>query len=246
MNDPSPPSPRREPRRVHWPAFAGAPCGAGLDLASSCDFAAFCRCFPVDESSHGLIPAAAFDRPFGYYFNWRLWLPEGYQSPQEEKLRHLAAPWATKGWVKFTSGDVIDHDVIESDVLELARECEMKVLAFDPWNATQLSTHLAQEGLNVLKFEQRLQRFAGPSKLFGELLGKGRFFHDGNPAVRWMADNVIVVRNGADQIMPSRKKSNNKIDGIVAGVMALGAATCEEANAEPTDAGFLEIDIDAE
>lgn len=38
----------------------------------------------------------------------------------------------------------------------------------------------------------------------------------------WMASNVAVETDAAGNIKPSKKKSTERIDGIVAGVMALG------------------------
>jgi phage terminase large subunit-like protein len=219
-------------RKINWADFKGAPCGAGLDLASSCDFAALSLCFPVDDAGAGrLVPAREFDRPFGYLFKWRLWIPKGWQTPAEEKLRRMVSPWSP-AWVTMTEGDVIDHDLIERAVIADAEEFGVQLLAFDPWNATMLANHLAEAGIVVRKFEQRLAAFAGPTKKYGELLAGRRFFHDGNPCARWMADNCVVIKNGAEQMMPSRKKSRNKIDGVVASVMSLGAVIESDAPQE--------------
>jgi phage terminase large subunit-like protein len=207
-----------------WSRLENTPCCAALDLASSSDFAALALCWPIEAD---LSPAVEWDRPWGYLFRWRLWLPEGWQTQREEQIRKLAAPWVPK-WVTHTAGDVIDHDVIEKTVLDLAKKYRIQTLAFDPWNATQLSVHLANGGVNVAKFDQKIGQFAGPSKKFGEVVAGGRLKHDGNPCARWMADNVVTVGNAAEQFMPSRKRSRNKIDGIVAAVMALGAVLATE------------------
>ena len=213
-------------REINWDRFKGAACGAGLDLASSCDFASLSLCFPVDAD---LSPAAEFKKPWGYLFRWHFWLPEGWQNTQQEALRRIARPWSPD-WVRFTEGDVIDQDVIESSVIELASEFDLRALCFDPWNATQLSTHLDAEGIVMINFPQKMARYASPCKKYGESLMGNRFIHDGNPCARWMADNVVTVQNGAEQMMPHRKKSKNKIDGIVASVMALDAALQAEPN----------------
>lgn len=204
---------------VSWERFRGAPCGAGLDLASSSDFAAAAYCFPVGED---IMPAADFDRPWGYLFLWRLWLPKGYVHPAERRLRETARAWIPQ-WVKQTDGDVIDHNEIEEQLIADANMFDVRLLHYDPHNATQLAVRISNVFRTVEPFPQTMSRFAEPSKKFSEAVASGRLIHEGNPAIRWMANNVIVAQNGAGHMMPSRKKSRHKIDGIVAGVMAKGA-----------------------
>lgn len=209
---------------IDWHGLDGAPHGAGLDLASSYDFAAYAECYPIGED---LRPASDFSKPWGYAFRWKLWMPEGWQTPHEERLRKIARPWAPE-YVTFTQGDVIDHNEIEAYILERSKLGGLVKLNFDPWNATQLSVSLAGEGINVEKFLQNFSTFASPMKKFSELVVGKRLIHDGSPAIRWMADNAVVISNAATQTMLSRKKSKNKIDGIVAAVQALNAATTSE------------------
>ena len=43
--------------------------------------------------------------------------------------------------------------------------------------------------------------------------------------LRWMADNVTAKSDPAGNVKPDKGKSTNKIDGIVASIMALARAT---------------------
>ena len=52
--------------------------------------------------------------------------------------------------------------------------------------------------------------------------------HGGNPVLRWMAANVSLETDAADNWKPSKKKSRERIDGIVALIMGLERATCEQ------------------
>jgi len=49
--------------------------------------------------------------------------------------------------------------------------------------------------------------------------------HGGNPVLRWMADNVAAKQDPAGNVKPDKSKSTNRIDGIVASVMAIGRAS---------------------
>lgn len=208
-------------RGLTWESLAGFPCYAGLDLASTADFAAFALVFPL---SADMTPAADLERPERWAYLFRLWMPQEGRSHKETKLREIAAPWLSAGEVVATSGDAIDTDTIESDIINASRYFNLIGLAYDPFNAHTLATHLAAEGIDILKFPQSMASFAEPTKAFEEDYLNGRMRHDGNKCIRWMADNVILLSNGAGHRMPSRKRSRNKIDGIVAGIMARGRA----------------------
>jgi phage terminase large subunit-like protein len=54
----------------------------------------------------------------------------------------------------------------------------------------------------------------------------------GNPVLQWMANNVSLETDAADNWKPSKKKSRERIDGIVGTIMALGIAG--ETPVEPT------------
>lgn len=47
--------------------------------------------------------------------------------------------------------------------------------------------------------------------------------HGGHPVLDWMIGNVVIVQSRDGQRRPDRSKSTNKIDGIVAGLMSMGA-----------------------
>ena len=54
-----------------------------------------------------------------------------------------------------------------------------------------------------------------------KLLMEGRIVHGGNPVMRWMSGNVVVDTDPAGNIKCTKAKSPEKIDGIVAAIMAL-------------------------
>lgn len=207
--------------RATWESLSGFPCFAGLDLASTSDFAALALIFPLTEDWQ---PAPDVQRPALWAYLFRLWMPTTGRGHREEKLREIAAPWVADGWVQDTEGDVIDHSRIEADILDVSRRFDLRGLAFDPFNATMLATRLQEEGIEVAKFPQSMTQFAEPTRLFESDLLAGLVRHDGSPAVRWMANNVVLVTNGAGHRMPARKRSRNKIDAVVAAVMARGRA----------------------
>ena len=208
-------------QRLTFDALKGFPCFSGLDLANESDFAALCHLFPLAED---LTPAEDLTRPALWAYLWRLWIPGETTNPLGIRLREIAGPWIADGWVKETEGNGIDTAAIEAAVIADAGLFDLRGLAFDPFNAATVANRFQFEGVECHKFRQRMEVFTEPTKLFSDDLAAKRMRHDGNPAARWMARNVVLVSNGAGHRMPSRKRSAQKIDGIVAAVMARGLA----------------------
>ncbi len=65
---------------------------------------------------------------------------------------------------------------------------------------------------------------SGPTKELEKLVVSGKLRHENNPVLRWMASNVSLETDAAGNLKPSKKKSTERIDGIVATIMALGRA----------------------
>ncbi len=152
------------------------------------------------------------------------WIPRENAKKREDRDRVPYTQWIRDGHIHATEGDVIDYDVIREDVKALAERFNIKEIAIDRWNSTQLQTQLAGDGLNVIQFGQGFASMAAPTKELDRLVTAGELSHGGNPVMRWMASNVSVEQDGAGNLKPSKKKSREKIDGIVSLVMAIGRA----------------------
>jgi phage terminase large subunit-like protein len=77
----------------------------------------------------------------------------------------------------------------------------------------------------LVDFPQSFQGMSAPAKELEKLLVQRKIRHGGNPVLRWMASNVALKFGPDGQVKPDRERSKDKIDGIVALVMALGRAT---------------------
>ena len=110
----------------------------------------------------------------------------------------------------------------------MSEECNIQEIAVDRWNSTQLVTQLEGEGLNVAMFGQGFRSMSAPCKLLESLVMSKKCHHGGNPVMRWMMSNVAIESDAADNVKISKKRSTEKVDGIVALVMALARAS--EAN----------------
>ena len=120
-----------------------------------------------------------------------------------------------------TEGNVIHYGFIEKFIEELGLKYHILEIAFDRWGATQMVQDLEGMGFTVMPFGQGYKDMSPPTKEFYKLLMEGRIIHGGHPVMRWMAGNVVVDTDPAGNIKPTKAKSPEKIDGIVAAIMAL-------------------------
>ena len=197
------------------PDMTGRVCYGGLDLASTTDIAALVLAFAPDGDD-----APIYLKPY-------FWIPEENMIERERRDRVPYSTWVRQGLIEATPGNVIDYAYIRHRINELARQYVLREVAFDPWNATQLSVQLIDDGVNMVAMRQGFASMSGPTKEFHRLLLARRIAHGGNPVLRWMADNVTVRQDPAGNIKPDKSRSTNRIDGIVAGIMALGRLMVE-------------------
>ena len=190
-------------------AFAGRPCWIGLDLASKTDIAALVLVFehPEIEGAYAV---------FGRY-----WLPEDTVSASENSQY---AGWARSGRIIITPGNVIDFGWIEGELVAMASRFEVRAVAFDPFQATQLSTRMLMEGLPMIEVRPTVLNFSEPMKTLEALVLQKKLIHDSDPVLTWMASNVVAHLDAKDNIYPRKERPENKIDGIVALIMALSRA----------------------
>ncbi len=119
--------------------------------------------------------------------------------------------------------------LIQHFIEECAEKYHILEIAYDRWNATMLVTNLMEEGLTMVQFGQGYKDMSPACKEFYKVLMQGRMVHGGNPVRRWMAGNVVIETDDAGNIKLTKAKSKEKIDGIVATVMALDRCVRHEA-----------------
>lgn len=194
----------------------GLPCYAGLDLSSTTDITALVLVFPYGDQYKVL--------PF-------FWIPE--QNMQERIARDGVRydVWVQQGLVRTTPGDFIDYAYILRLLNTLRGEYAILECAFDRWGAAKVQTDMQAMGLKIVPFGQGYASMNAPCKELERLVLSGNFHHGGHPVLRWMAENAIVVTDDAGNVKLSKARSNSRIDGIVAAVMALDRAARNEGGA---------------
>lgn len=190
-------------------ALEGRDCYGGLDLSSTGDITALVLMFPPRDEDEKYILLPFF------------WVPEE-TIPQRVKAASVPYDiWERQGYLLSTEGNVIHYDFIEKFINDLAEKYHICEIAVDRWNATQMIQNLEGDGFTMVPFGQGFASMSGPTKDFYRLLMEGQIIHGGHPVLRWMAGNVVVDTDPAGNIKVTKAKSKEKIDGIVAAIMAL-------------------------
>ena len=190
-------------------ALEGRDCYGGLDLSSTGDITALVLVFPPRDEDEKYILLPFF------------WVPEE-TIPQRVKAASVPYDiWERQGYLLSTEGNVIHYDFIEKFINDLAEKYHIVEIAVDRWNATQMIQNLEGDGFTMIPFGQGSASMSGPTKDFYRLLMEGKIIHGGHPVLRWMAGNVVVDTDPAGNIKVTKAKSKEKIDGIVAAIMAL-------------------------
>ena len=154
------------------------------------------------------------------------WIPEEGARRRERRDRVPYRQWVDQGLMEATPGEVIDYECIRCRINELNQRYAIRSIAIDRWNATQLAGQLEGDGFEMVAFGQGFASMNWPTKKLEEVVLSGRLAHGGNPVLRWMASNVSIEQDAADNWKPSKKKSRERIDGIVALIMAIERASC--------------------
>lgn len=187
--------------------FASEECWIGLDLAEKSDIAALCL---------------AFRRGRRYYLFFRLYLNE-YQAHKPENRHYYA--WEQSGHLVVTDGNATDFDVIADDLRRYKEMFQVKEVPYDPKFAAYFAAKLIEDGLPMVEITQTSSHFTLPIIEVENLVLTGDLTHDGNPAMDWMMSNVVMRTSKFSGLKhPTKEKPEQKIDGPVAMLMAMGRA----------------------
>jgi phage terminase large subunit-like protein len=184
--------------------FAGKKCNIALDLATKIDLVAKCY---------------LFEEPGKSTYFWKFYAPEEAVENNDRYAR-----WVAEGWITETIGDVIDFGQIKDDLREDRNRFDVQHIAYDPWQATQMATELQAEGAPMLEYRNTVGTMSEPMKELQVDAYAMKAAYNGNPVLDWMMSNVTAQVDRKDNVFPRKEIDANKIDGVVAAIMAKGVA----------------------
>lgn len=187
-------------------------CWGGLDLSQTRDLSAFAL-IGAPETEGG---------PFRAML--RCWIPEENVERASKRDHVDYGRWIKQGLLETTPGNTIDYATIERAIRGDAMRFPIQDIAFDRTYAWQMAQGLTNAGISMVAMRQGFEEYASPTANLLQHVKNQRFEHGGNPLLRWMADNTVVVQDAQGRWMPSKRKAKKRIDGVVAMIMALDRA----------------------
>ncbi len=186
----------------------GKRCFIGMDLSSTRDLTALVAVFPDDDGGFDVLPA--------------FFVPKDNIVERERRDRVPYGEWVRRGHLTATPGNVVDYEYIRKQIGEWAARFDVQEIAYDPWNATDLVVRLTeQDGFKCEPIRQGYASLSAPTKALETAIASKDLRHDGHPVLRWCMGNVAVESDPAGNLKPSKKVSTERIDGVIALVMAV-------------------------
>jgi phage terminase large subunit-like protein len=210
---------------VKWKACKGAvdlewlrqyPCFGGLDLASTRDLTSFRLVWLVDG--------------VWYTHGWRFVPASAVHGRTERGLVPYQA-WVKAGYLIESGEEVTDYDAVEQCILEAKQNFNLQMVGFDSWNAKQLTQKLQAAEVPMQEFIQGPKSYHPAMQALEAAYTSGNFCHGNDPVLNWCASNLIARTDANMNTAPDKKKAPEKIDDMVALLMAIGV----KLSAEPSE-----------
>jgi phage terminase large subunit-like protein len=188
-------------------SLKGRRCYVGLDLSSTKDLTAAVAVFPDDD---------------GFDVLAQFFVPKESIRERSNRDRVPYDQWEREGYLVATPGNVVDYEAVRQTLKDWGAEFEVREIAFDQWNATDLVTRLQeQDGFTCAAMRQGFATLSAPTKSLEKAILSKTLRHDGHPVLRWCVSNVSVETDATGNLKISKKVSTERIDGVAALVMAI-------------------------
>lgn len=192
-------------------------CWGGLDLSAVNDLTAYALLFEPSLDD----------------IYWRLkvwfWMPgKGLvQKAAQDRVPYIA--WRDAGYLTAIDRKTIEYEFVITDLMKINADFDVQKIAFDRWNIASFNKEVERIGANLPELQEFGQGFQsmGPAVKEFERLLDDKIRHDGNPVLTWCAANAVAVEDPAENKKLDKARSNGRIDGIVASVMAAGIIDTE-------------------
>ncbi len=207
--------------------FQGCQCIYGIDLATKIDITAVVKLFWRTEGEK-----------VHYYLFGDYWLPSERVATS---LNSQYKGWAQEGLLHVSDGPTTDLAEIERWIKQDTRRYQPIAMAYDPWNCSQMANSLRIDGAPMVELKPTVINFSDPMKTLQAWVYEKRLHTDGDPVLEWMASNVVCHYDTKDNVYPRKETPENKIDGVVAAIMAVNRAIAMRVEEDYSDA----LDVDS-
>lgn len=205
----------------------GRHCYVGMDLSSTKDLTALEAVFPDDDGG-------------GFDVLSEFFMPKDNIPERVTRDRVPYDQWARDGFLIATPGNRVDYEYPRRTLNAWALEFDLREIAFDPWNATDLVSRLQeQDGFVCVPIRQGYKSLSAPTKSLETAILTTRLRHDGHPVLRWCIGNAVAEQDAMGNIKLSKRVSTERIDGASALVNAVDRMDRHSGDGAPSDGPLL-------
>lgn len=186
--------------------FEGQPCWMAADLSTKLDVTCILKLFKVGNLFYVFpkfyLPSdRALDPALGMYSRW---VSQG----------HLIAAGETQ----------IDMEKVLDDTVADIERFKPTEFVFDKWKAEMFTEYIGKRcpDTTLVQMPQEVRFISPAMKELEVLVTAKRLKHASNFVMNWMMSNVIAKIDAKDNIYPRKARFENKIDGPLCLVMAIG------------------------
>lgn len=124
--------------------------------------------------------------------------------------------WLKLGWLRLSGDAKIDYKDITKWFLEEVNQNELRPLwiGFDSWNANYWKTDMEAQGFDMIEVRQGFKTESAPLKQMKADLIDKKINYNNNPILKWNLSNVVVKVDDNENIMLSKEKARQRIDGV--------------------------------
>lgn len=136
----------------------------------------------------------------------------------EKKVREDKIPydkWLKNGWLRLSGDNKVDYHDVTKWFIEQVQENDLRPLwvGYDSWNAQFWCDEMTEEGFDMVEVRQGYKTESAPLKQMKADLMDNKINYNNNPILKWNLSNVVVKVDDNENIMLSKEKARQRIDG---------------------------------
>ena len=123
--------------------------------------------------------------------------------------------WLKMGWLRLSGDSKIDYHDITKWYIEEVEQNGLRPLwvGYDSWNAEFWKQEMVEYGFDMVEVRQGFKTESAPLKQMKADLMDKKINYNNNPILKWNLSNASVKKDDNDNIMLSKEKSRQRIDG---------------------------------
>ena len=144
------------------------------------------------------------------------WIPTNYL---EKKITEDKIPydkWLKNGYLRLSGDSKVDYHDITQWYLEEVNNNDLRPLwiGYDSWNAQFWCDEMKENGFDMVEVRQGYKTESAPLKQMKADLMDKKINYNNNPILKWNLSNVAVKTDDNGNIMITKEKSRQRIDGV--------------------------------